>query len=588
MASRQHINTGRSQSQSQGSENRLFIKGGKIVNADGTEDADILIEEGIIKEIGKNITLPGGIRTIDAGGKLIIPGGIDPHTHLQLPFMGTKSVDDFYIGTKAAIAGGTTMIIDFVIPEKRESLHDAYKKWRGWADKKVCCDYSLHVAVTWWSPEVKEEMENLVRCQGVNSFKMFMAYKDVLMVKDHELYEIFEHCKKLGAIAQVHAENGDIIAENSKRVFSAGITGPEGHELSRPEDVEAEATHRACVLASQVNCPLYVVHVMSKSAANVIAAKRQEGCVVFGEPIAASLATDGTNYWNQCWRHAAAHVLSPPLRPDPTTPGYLMDLLAQDDLQLTATDNCTFTHEQKKMGCRDFRKIPNGVNGLEDRMSVIWEKGVHEGKMDASRFVAVTSTTAAKIFNLYPKKGVIAVGSDADIVVWDPEKTRTISAKTHHHATDSNIFEGMTCHGVPDYVICNGRVCVDQGQLKAVQGFGKFVSRKPFAPFVYDSLKEKDEKKKASMIPVQRSGFDGEMVSKTTTSKQSQHSTTNGDGNKPSNGEGSQATNGSGEDQTNVGRSNGSGIPTGPDSSSNSRSTVKLHAPPGGHSSGFW
>lgn len=444
------------------------------------------------REIGRNLVIPGGTRQIDARGMLIMPGGIDPHTHLQLPFMGTKSVDDFYTGTKAAVAGGTTMIIDFVIPGKGESLIEAYHKWRGWAEDQVCCDYSFHVAVTWWSDQVKAEMETLVKEHGINSFKMFMAYKDTFMVRDNELYEIFEHCKKLGAIAQVHAENGDIIAENAKKVVAAGITGPEGHEMSRPEEVEAEATHRACVLASSVNCPLYVVHVMSKSAGNVVAEKRQQGCVVFGEPIAASLVTDGTNYWNSSWRHAAAHVLSPPLRPDPTTPGYLMELLARDDLQVTGTDNCTFSHDQKKMGCQDFRNIPNGVNGLEDRMSLLWDKGVHEGKFDPCRFVAVTSTAAAKIFNLYPKKGLVAAGSDADLVIWDPRKTRTISAKTHHHATDNNIFEGMTCHGVAEYVICNGRVCVDEGQVKVLQGFGKYVPREPNAPFVYDPIRERD------------------------------------------------------------------------------------------------
>ncbi|ODN02688.1 Dihydropyrimidinase [Orchesella cincta] len=603
----------------QSSQNRLLIKGGKIVNADGMSDGDIFIEDGSIKEIGRNLIIPGGTRTIDARGKMILPGGIDPHTHLQLPFMGTKSVDDFYTGTKAAIAGGTTMIIDFVIPAKGESLIEAYHKWRGWAEDQVCCDYSFHVAVTWWSEQVKAEMETLVKDHGVNSFKMFMAYKDVFMVRDNELYEIFEHCKKIGAVAQVHAENGDIIAENAKKMVSAGITGPEGHEMSRPEDVEAEATHRACVLASQVNCPLYVVHVMSKSAGNVIAEKRQQGCVVYGEPIAASLATDGTNYWNESWRHAAAHVLSPPLRPDPTTPGHLMDLLARDDLQLTATDNCTFTHEQKKFGCNDFRNIPNGVNGLEDRMSLVWEKGVQDGKMDPCRFVAVTSTTAAKIFNMYPKKGAVAMGSDADLVIWDPRKTRTISAKTHHHATDNNIFEGMTCHGVAEYVICNGRVCVDEGQVKVLQGFGNYVAREPYAPFVYDSVKERDARKSTTMKPVQRSGFDGEMVSKAQAGIQNMKISTNeapaaspqmapNDLHLQNNNveEGSRTPSGvrnqqestfsiaGGESNANPsGNANptGNAKPTGntsPGSPSTKRPSVKLHAPPGGFSSGLW
>ncbi|CAH0391973.1 unnamed protein product [Bemisia tabaci] len=482
----------------QSSHNRLLIKNGKVVNADGMADADLYIEEGVIKQLGRNLIIPGGTRTIDAAGLLLLPGGIDPHTHLDVEFMGTKSADDFYQGTKAAVAGGTTMIIDFVLPAKEESLIDAYYEWRRRADEKVCCDYGLHVAVTWWSSSVKKEMEELVEKHGVNSFKSFLAYKGSYQLSDTELYHVFNACKELGALPMVHAENGDIIAENTKKLLNAGITGPEGHEMSRPEEVEAEATNRACVIANQVGSPLYVVHVMSKSAGNVVAAKRDEKlsngeeCVIFGETLAASVGTHshGTGY--SCWSHAAAHVLSPPLRPDPTTPEYLMRLLANDGLQLTGSDNCTFTAEQKAVGKENFTKIPNGVNGVEDRMSVVWEKGVETGIIDPPRFVAITSTNAAKIFNIYPKKGVLAVGSDADIVLWNPRKTRTISAKTHHHKTDYNIFEGLTCHGVPDYVIVGGRVCVDEGELKAVQGLGNFVPTPTFSPTCYPAFKPEE------------------------------------------------------------------------------------------------
>ncbi|CAG2238676.1 DPYS [Mytilus edulis] len=437
----------------QSAQSRLFIKGGRIVNDDQSFDADIYIEDGIIKQIGNNLVIPGGARTIEAKGKLVIPGGIDTHTHMQLPFMGTHAVDDFYSGTKAALAGGTTMIIDFVLDQKNVSLLEAYDKWRNWADSKVCCDYALYSCVTWWSPEVAKEMDILCKEKGINSFKMFLAYKDVFMLEDNELYEVFKRCRELGALGMVHAENGHLIAEKSSEMIQHGITGPEAHEMCRPEEVEAEATNRAITLANQANCPLYIVHVMSKSAAKVVTKARRQGKVVFGEPIAASLGTDGTHYWNKCWRHAAGHVMGPPLRPDPTTPGYLMDLLANNDLQ-------------KALGKDDFRKIPNGVNGVEDRMSVIWEKGVHTGKMDPCRFVAVTSTNAAKIFNIYPQKGRIAVGSDADIVVWNPNASRTISAKTHHQAVDFNIFEGMLCHGVAEYVMTNGHVVLDEGQMR--------------------------------------------------------------------------------------------------------------------------
>ncbi|XP_053571249.1 dihydropyrimidinase isoform X2 [Bombina bombina] len=492
--------------------NRILIKGGKIVNHDFSIISDVYIEDGLIKDIGQNLQLDNitDLRIIDATGKLVIPGGIDTHTHMQLPFMGTYAVDDFYTGTKAAIAGGTTMIIDFAIPKKGASLIEAYNTWRNWADPKVCCDYSLHVAVTWWSDKVKEEMKILVRDKGVNSFKMFMAYKDLYMVNDIELYQAFSCCKDLGAIAQVHAENGDLIAEGAKKMLSLGITGPEGHELCRPEEVEAEATQRSITIANSVNCPLFVVHVMSKSAAKVIANARREGKIVFGEPIAASLGTDGTNYWHADWGHAAGHVMGPPLRPDPSTPEYLMNLLANDDLSVTGTDNCTFNTCQKALGKDDFTKIPNGVNGVEDRMSVIWEKGVHSGKLDENRFVAVTSSNAARIFNIYPQKGKIAKGSDADIVIWDPEATRTISVKTHHQAVNFNIFEGMVCHGVPLVTIVGGRVVYENGILNAVAGHGKYIPRKPFADYVYSRILQRDEVSQPK--PVQRKPYKGEVI----------------------------------------------------------------------------
>ncbi|XP_062555402.1 dihydropyrimidinase isoform X3 [Armigeres subalbatus] len=476
----------------QSAQNRLYIKRGHVVNHDGMQQADIYIEDGTIRYVGSgaDFVVPGGCRTIDATGKMVIPGGIDPHTHFQLEFGGTVAVDDFYQGTKAAVAGGTTTVIDFVIPKKGESLLEAYDTWRERADSKVVCDYGLHVAITWWSKSVRDEMKILCQERGVNSFKCFMAYKGLFQVTDSELYEIFETCKELGAVAQVHAENGDVIAKNVQKLLAAGVTGPEGHELSRTEEVEAEAVNRACVIAHQTKCPLYVVHVMSKSAGIELARarRRYNGVGIYGETLAAALGTDGTHYTNQCWHHAAAHVLSPPLRPDPTTPEFLMKLLAQDDLQTTGSDNCTFNKNQKELGLEDFTKIPNGVNGVEDRMSVVWEKGVQTGLIDPQRFVAITSTNAAKIFNIYPRKGRIAPGSDADVLIWDPKAVRTISATTHHQACDFNIFEGMKCHGVPEYVIVHGRVCAENGLLRVAEGQGSFLETPINPPFVYDAL----------------------------------------------------------------------------------------------------
>ncbi|XP_071850668.1 dihydropyrimidinase-like isoform X2 [Apostichopus japonicus] len=479
---------------------RILIKGGKIVNADRAFDSDVYIEDGVIKQVGENLIIPGGARTIEAAGKLIIPGGIDPHTHMELPFMGTQAIDDFYQGTKAALAGGTTMIIDHCIPVKGESLVEAYEKWRGKADSKVCCDYSLHVAITWWSEQVEQEIETVCKEKGVNSFKMFMAYKDVMMVNDHEFIQACKKLKAEGALALVHAENGDIIAENQKKLLAQGITGPEGHLQSRPEEVEQEATNRAIMLADQVNCPLYIVHVMAKSCADTIAKARRDGKIVFGEPIAASLACDGTHYCSHDWGHAAAYVLSPPLKTDPSTPGYLMKSLANGDLHLVGTDNCTFNSEQKALGKGDFTKIPNGVNGVEDRMSVIWEKGVHNGIMDACRFVAVTSTNAAKIFNMYPQKGVIQAGSDADIVIFNPEATRVISKDTHHQAVDFNIFEGMECHGVPELVLSQGKVVFEDGELHVTQGAGRFIPREVHASEAYSRILIRDKVRKPFKI----------------------------------------------------------------------------------------
>ncbi|BFZ16261.1 hypothetical protein BsWGS_19300 [Bradybaena similaris] len=494
----------------QSAQSRIFIKNGLVVNDDQSFYADVYVEDGVIKQVGTNLVIPGGARTIDARGKFVMPGGIDTHTHFQFPFMGTVSADDFYSGTKAALAGGTTTILDFVVPEKGESLLDAYEKWRGWADAKVCCDYGLHVAVTWWGDQVAKEMEILSSEKGVNSFKVFMAYKDTLMLEDPEMYSCFKRCKELKVLPMVHAENGHLIDIKSRELIYQGVTGPEGHLQSRPEECEVEATTRAITIADQAGAPLYVVHVMGKTAADVISKARREGKIVFGETLAASLGTDGTHHFNKCWRHAAGHVMSPPLRDDASTPAVLMDLLANNDLQLTGSDNCTYNADQKALGKDNFTRIPNGVNGVEDRMSVIWEKGVHSGKMDPCRFVAATSTTAAKVFNIYPKKGRIAIGSDADIVIWNGEATRTISAKTHHQAVDFNIFEGLTCHGVPEYVITGGSIVMDEGQLKVTQAHGRFVPAAPNSQYVFGRIGTRDKMRKPRIV--EREPYTGPVV----------------------------------------------------------------------------
>uniref|UniRef100_A0A0N5AQI9 dihydropyrimidinase n=1 Tax=Syphacia muris TaxID=451379 RepID=A0A0N5AQI9_9BILA len=463
----------------------LLIRNGTVVNDDSMSQADVVIEDGLITAVGTDLEIPSNVeRIIDAEGRYVMPGGIDPHTHLQAPFMGQVSCDDFYIGSRAALAGGTTMFIDIVLPVKEETPIAAYKQWRQWADPKVCCDYGLTVGITSYNEQTAEEMAELVTPEyGINSFKFFLAYSDY-MLNDGEFYHAMLYCTQLGALARVHAENGLVIIEKEKELLKHGVVGPEGHTQSRPEELEAEATNRACVLASQANCPLYVVHVMSKGAAMSIARHRQRGAVVFGEPIAAGLATDGRHYYSEDWSHAAAYVMSPPLSRDPTT-----SITGQ--LHLTGTDNCTFTKQQKEAGRDNFTKIPNGVNGIEDRMSVVWEKGVYTGKIDPMRFVAITSSMAAKIFNIYPKKGRIAPGSDADLIIWNAEQTRIISASTHHQACDFNIFEGMEVHGVCEITISRGKIVWENNELSVGEGSGKFVPLPTFSPYCFATMPQR-------------------------------------------------------------------------------------------------
>jgi dihydropyrimidinase len=475
----------------------LLIQGGTVVNADCARRADVLCAQGVIVSVGENLQVPTGVPVLDAGGLLVLPGGIDPHTHMQLPFMGTVAVDDFYTGTAAGLAGGTTCIIDFVIPDPKEPLLAAYRKWRDWA-QKAAGDYGFHVAVTWWSEQVSADMGTLVQEEGINSFKHFMAYKNAIMADDETLVNSFRRALELGAMPTVHAENGELVFQLQKQIMEQGISGPEGHPLSRPPAVEAEAAQRAIAIADVLQVPLYVVHVSCAESAEAIARARARGQRVFGEVLAGHLLIDESVYRNPDFAMAAAHVMSPPFR-EKRHQEVLWRSLQAGSLQTTATDHCTFCAPQKAAGRDDFRKIPNGCGGIEERMMVVWDAGVNTGRLTSSEFVAVTSANAARIFNIYPRKGVIAVGSDADLVLWDPEATRTLSAQTQRSRVDYNVFEGRTVTGVPTHTVSQGKVVYARGDLRAERGAGRYVKRPPFAP-VFGALSRKSRLTKPTAV----------------------------------------------------------------------------------------
>jgi dihydropyrimidinase len=451
------------------------IKNGTIVTADLTYKADVKVDGAKIIEIGPNLS---GDTVLDATGCYVMPGGIDPHVHLEMPFMGTYSADDFESGTRAALAGGTTMVVDFCLPDPGQSLLDALKRWDNKATRATC-DYSFHMSVTWWGEQVFNDMKTVVQEKGINTFKHFMAYKGALMVNDDEMFASFSRCAELGALPLVHAENGDVVAAMQEKLMAEGNNGPEAHAYSRPASVEGEATNRAIIIADMAGAPLYVVHTSCEQAHEAIRRARQNGMRVYGEPLIQHLTLDESEYSNPDWDHAARRVMSPPFR-NKMHQDSLWAGLAAGSLQVVATDHCAFTTDQKRYGVGDFRKIPNGTGGLEDRMPMLWTYGVATGRITMNEFVAVTSTNIAKILNVYPKKGAILVGADADLVVWDPTLTKTISAKSQQSAIDYNVFEGKTVKGLPRYTLTRGVVVIEEGTVKTREGHGQFVSREPY------------------------------------------------------------------------------------------------------------
>ncbi len=464
----------------------LLIRGGTVVNADKSQRSDVYCADGLIQAIGENLDVPPGAEVVDAGEALVIPGGIDPHTHMELPFMGTVTADDFMSGPSAGLAGGTTMIIDFVIPSPEQSLLEAWDTWMTNA-AKAPSDYSFHVAVTWWSDQVKEEMAVLTREHGVNSFKHFMAYKGAIMLDDEMLLKSFDRCQELGAMATVHAENGEIIYYLQKKLLAMGITGPEGHVQSRPPEVEGEAARRVITVAGAVNAPLYVVHCSCKQALDAVAEARANGQAVYGEVLAQHLVIDESPHYLNDFTQAAAHVMSPPFRSEEHRDA-LWGGLQAGTLQTTASDHCAFCAPQKALGKDDFSLMPNGCGGLEDRMSILWDRGVESGMLTPNDFVRVTSQAAAEIFNIYPRKGSISVGADADIAIWDPNASRTVSAKTHHSKMDFNLYEGKTLTGLARATISQGKQVWDGKELRVEKGVGRYVPRPTYSK-VFERVK---------------------------------------------------------------------------------------------------
>ena len=470
----------------------LLIRGGTLVDAEHSWRGDVLCADGRIQAVADSIEAPQGAQVLDAGGRYVLPGGIDPHTHMQLPFMGTVASDDFFTGTAAGLAGGTTSIIDFVIPNPRQSLLEAFHTWRGWAEK-AAADYAFHVAVTWWDDSVHHDMGVLAREHGVSSFKHFMAYKNAIMCDDEALVNSFTRCLELGALPTVHAENGELVFRLQQKLLAQGITGPAGHPRSRPPAVEGEAANRAIRIAEVLGTPIYVVHVSCAQALQAIARARSEGQRVFGEALAGHLVIDDAVYADPDFTRAAAHVMSPPFRGSDHQAA-LWRGLQSGDLQTTATDHCCFCAPQKAAGRDDFTKIPNGCGGIEDRMSVLWHHGVVSGRLTPSEFVRVTSSNAAQIFNLYPRKGSLRVGSDADLVIWDGSASRTISARSHHQNVDFNVFEGMTVQGLATHTIANGKLVWAEGDLRAERGAGRYLARPTQADyFAANARRQKQE-----------------------------------------------------------------------------------------------
>ena len=456
-----------------------IIKNGSVVTAADTYTADVAITNGKVAAIGTGLPVQNAARILDASGKLVLPGGIDVHTHLDMPFGGTTSADDFETGTRAAAFGGTTTLIDFAIQYKGQPLRQAFDTWLSKASEKAVCDYAFHCIVTDISGGQLGEMNDLIH-EGVTSFKLFMAYPGVFMLDDGSIFKALQTTSKNGGLVCMHAENGSAIDVLVQQALAEGKKAPKYHALTRPTTAEAEATARAIALAEMAGAPVYIVHLSCNDALEKVREARDRGLPVYAETCPQYLYLSLENF-DAPGFEGAKYVFTPPLR-EKWHQEKLWNGLKRDHLQVVSTDHCPFCFkEQKELGRDDFTKIPNGGPGVEHRMSLIYSGGVAGGRFSANRFVQLVSTTPAKLFGLYPRKGTIAVGSDADLVIFDPKRKHTISAATHHMRVDYSMFEGVQVTGMPDTVLSRGRVVVEGDKFAGRVGRGEFLRRATYA-----------------------------------------------------------------------------------------------------------
>ncbi len=451
------------------------IRNGTIVTATDTYLGDIGILGGRIVAIGKDLPIENAGSVIDATGRYVMPGGIDVHTHLDMPFGGTTSADDFETGTIAAAFGGTTTLIDFAIQYKGQTLHQAFDTWMKKASGKAVIDYSFHCIITELADAQLQEMKTLVR-EGVPTFKLFMAYPGVFMLDDASIFRAMNAAANSGGMICMHAENGGAIDVLVQRALAEGKCAPKYHALTRPTTAEAEATSRSIALAEMAGAPVYIVHLSCNEALEKVREARDRGLPTYAETCPQYLYLSLENM-DVPGFEGAKYVFTPPLR-EKWHQEKLWQGLAKDDLQVVSTDHCPFCYkEQKELGKDDFTKIPNGGPGIEHRLSLVYSGGVHGKRFSPNRFVQLVSTAPAKLFGLYPRKGTVAIGSDADLVVFDPDEEQIISAKTHHMRVDYSMFEGIRVKGVPKIVLSRGRTIIENGKFVGKPGAGEFLKR---------------------------------------------------------------------------------------------------------------